>query len=138
MALVAIKDGAAEQFRAALPSCQGNLQVEYRSGAGCGRRHGIDRQAEDPSDRRRSRSPPGRRLGLGPHGRRRLGRRPDQGRRSAPDGWERIQATKHCLVLAEKLTAAGKKAEAAKIYDYLRDSRKDPHEKYIRDLAEKH
>ena len=37
----------------------------------------------------------------------------------APDGWERIQATKHCLVLAEKLTASGKKAEAAKIYEYL-------------------
>ncbi len=54
-----------------------------------------------------------------------------------PDGWERIQATKHCLVLAEKLTAAGNRAEAGKIYTYLRDSRKDTHEKYVRDLAEK-
>ena len=54
-----------------------------------------------------------------------------------PEGWERIQATKHCLVLAEKLTAAGKKAEADKIYKYLSDSRKEPHEKYIHDLAEK-
>ncbi len=54
-----------------------------------------------------------------------------------PDGWERIEATKHCLVLAEKLTAAGKKSAAAKIYAYLRESRKDPHEKYVRDLADK-
>ena len=54
-----------------------------------------------------------------------------------PDGWERIEATKHCVVLAERLTAAGDKASAAKIYSYLRDSRKDAHETYIRDLAEK-
>ena len=53
------------------------------------------------------------------------------------DGWERIQATKHCLVLAEKLTAADKKTDAAKVYSYLRDSRTEKHEKYVRDLAEK-
>jgi len=32
-------------------------------------------------------------------------------------------------VLAEKLVAAGKKADAAKIYNRLRDSRTDPSEK---------
>jgi HEAT repeat protein len=52
-------------------------------------------------------------------------------------GWERIQATKHCLVLAERLTAAGKKELAAKIYAHLRDTRTDPSEKYVRDVAEK-
>jgi hypothetical protein len=52
-------------------------------------------------------------------------------------GWERIQATKNCMVLAEKLVAAGKKSDAAKIYKYLRDTRKDPSEKYVRDAAEK-
>ena len=55
----------------------------------------------------------------------------------ADQGWERIQATKHCLVLAEKLQAAGNKDLSAKIYAYLRDSRKDPSEKYVRDAAEK-
>ena len=52
-------------------------------------------------------------------------------------GWERIQAGKHCLVLAEKLTASGKKVEAAKIYTHLRDTRTDPSEKYIREAAER-
>jgi len=52
-------------------------------------------------------------------------------------GWERIQATKHCLVLAEKLTADGKKDPAVKIYAHLRDTRKDPSEKYVRNQAEK-
>jgi len=52
-------------------------------------------------------------------------------------GWERIQAAKHCLVLAEKLLAAGNQDQAAKIYLHLRNTRKDPSEKYIRDAAEK-
>jgi hypothetical protein len=43
--------------------------------------------------------------------------------------------TKFCLVLAENLTAAGRKADAAKIYTQLRDTRKDPSEKYISELA---
>ncbi|MBL7134009.1 MAG: HEAT repeat domain-containing protein [Phycisphaerae bacterium] len=51
--------------------------------------------------------------------------------------WERIQAAKACLLLAEKLKAAGKKADAAKLYTHLRDTRKDPSESYIRDVAQK-
>ena len=54
-----------------------------------------------------------------------------------PPGWERIQATKHCLVLAEKLAAAGKKAEARRIYQHLRETRKDASEAYIREQADK-
>ena len=52
-------------------------------------------------------------------------------------GWERIQATKHCLVLAERLAATAQKAPAARVYTYLRDTRSEPHEKYVRDAAEK-
>ncbi len=51
-------------------------------------------------------------------------------------GWERIQQTKHCLVLAEELAAAGKKAAAGQIYQHLHDTRQDAAEKYIRDVAE--
>lgn len=51
-------------------------------------------------------------------------------------GWERIQQTKHCMLLAEKLTRAGKNAEAARVYRHLRDTRKDAAEKHIRDAAE--
>ena len=55
----------------------------------------------------------------------------------AEPGWERVQAAKNCLVLAEKLTAAGKKDAAAKIYGRLRETRTDASEKYIRQAAEK-
>jgi HEAT repeat protein len=51
-------------------------------------------------------------------------------------GWERIQATKACLLLAEKLAESGKRAEAARIYTRLRDTRTDESEKYLRDAAE--
>jgi len=51
-------------------------------------------------------------------------------------GWERVKQTKHCMVLAEKLAAAGNKAAAGKIYQHLRDTRQDESEKYIRDVAE--
>jgi len=53
---------------------------------------------------------------------------------SNAQGWERMQAAKACLVLAEKLAAAGKKSAAGKIYRHLAETRKDD-EKYIRDLA---
>ena len=50
-------------------------------------------------------------------------------------GWERIQATKHCLLLAENLATAGRKNEAAKIYQHLVKTRTDPAEAYIREAA---
>jgi len=51
-------------------------------------------------------------------------------------GWERIQATKNCMVLAEKLAAADRQSESQKIYKHLRDTRKDSSERHIRDAAE--
>lgn len=51
------------------------------------------------------------------------------------EGWERTQATKACLLLAEKLLAVGKKSEAARIYKHLRDTRTKPAERYVSDAA---
>ena len=51
--------------------------------------------------------------------------------------WERIEATRACMLLAERLIASGNKAAAVKIYKRLRDTRTDPLDKYVRDLAEK-
>jgi hypothetical protein len=51
------------------------------------------------------------------------------------DGWEKIQATKACLLLAENLRAAGKKSEAVRIYRHLRDKRTKPGERYVSDAA---
>jgi HEAT repeat protein len=52
-------------------------------------------------------------------------------------GWERIQATNACLLLAERLLESKKKPDAARIYKQLRDTRKDPAERHIREAAER-
>ena len=50
-------------------------------------------------------------------------------------GYERIKATSNALLLAERLLAAGKKAEAARIYTHLKETRTDASEKYVREIA---
>ncbi|MBM3838764.1 MAG: hypothetical protein FJ398_12525 [Verrucomicrobia bacterium] len=55
----------------------------------------------------------------------------------AAEGYERIQMTKTCLLLAERLLAAGRKPEATRIYRHLRDTRSEPSEQYVRELAER-
>ena len=136
MALVAIRDGAAEQFRAALAGAKGTCKLPIVQGLGAlGDKQSLPALAALLTDDDRE-----IRLAAG-WGLARMG---DAGAVDAlikaagvPDGWERIEATKHCLVLAEKLAAVGDKTRAARIYAYLRDSRTDAHEKYVRDLAEK-
>ena len=51
------------------------------------------------------------------------------------DAYERIKATQACLLLAERLLAANFKAEAVRIYTYLRDSRTEASERYVRDAV---
>jgi len=136
MALVAIRDGAAEQFRAALPNAQGKCRLNVVQGLGAVRdaqSAGALKQALDDPDREV-------RLAAG-WGLAHLG---DAGavdvllkEADKEPGWERIQATKHCLVLAEKLAASGQALAARQIYAHLRDTRSDPSERYIRDAAEK-
>ena len=50
-------------------------------------------------------------------------------------GFERIKQTGACLQLAENLLALGRKEEATRIYQHLRDTRKDTAEAYIREAA---
>jgi hypothetical protein len=52
-------------------------------------------------------------------------------------GWERIQATKACLVFAERLAKKGKGDASRKIYTHLRDTRTKPADRYIREIAER-
>ena len=136
MALAAIGVGAAEQFRAALPKAEGKCRLNIVDGlaalADPQSAAALKGALKDPDREVRLAAGAG------------LARIGDAGAADlllkAADvepGWERIQATKHCLVLAEKLMAAGKKSEAGKIYTHLRDTRRDPSEKYIRDAAEK-
>jgi HEAT repeat protein len=53
----------------------------------------------------------------------------------AAGGWERIRATSACLLLAEKLQAAGKRSDAVRIYTHLRNTRKDS-DRYVSEAAE--
>jgi hypothetical protein len=50
-------------------------------------------------------------------------------------GWERTQATKSCLLLAEKLAAKGKKSDAKRIYERLEATRIAKSEQHIREAA---
>ena len=45
------------------------------------------------------------------------------------------KATSACFLLAERLLAAGRKTEAARLYTHLRDTRTDPSELHIREAA---
>ena len=136
MALVAIRDGAAEQFRAALPDARGKCRLSVLQGLGAvqDRESAVALREALTDENREARIIAG--WGLAQIG--------DAGSADAliraagvDAGWERIQATKHCLVLAEELAAAGQKDAAAKIYTYLRDSRSDASEAYIREAAER-
>jgi len=51
--------------------------------------------------------------------------------------WERIEATRACMLLAERLIASGQKGEAMKIYAHLRETRTDPTEAYVKELVRK-
>jgi HEAT repeat protein len=136
MALVAIKDGAAEVLRAALPAAQGRCKlVMIHSLAAL-----VDPQAASAFQQALKDSDREVRLAAGAG----LAKTGDAASAEllskavpAAHGWERMQATKHCLVLAERLAATGDKAAAAKIYTQLRDSRTDPAEKYVREAADR-
>lgn len=136
MALVAIRDGAAEQFRAALPKVEGFCRLNCVHGLAALKDSGsaaLLREALGDAEA-------DVRLAAG-HGLALLAdaRDADPLLQAADraEGWERIQQTQNCLILAEQLTASGKKADAAQIYTRLRDTRKDPAEQYIREAAEK-
>lgn len=134
MALVAIKNGAAEQFRAALAGGPCKVTLIHSLAA----LRDIDstdifRQAIRDADREV-------RLAAGA-GLAAIGDADSVdvllAAADVDPGWERIRATKHCLVLAERLLAAGEQSGAVKIYEQLRDTRTAPSEAYVRELADR-
>jgi predicted nucleic acid-binding Zn ribbon protein len=136
MALVAIRKGATEQFLKAWPGSKGRCRLDVI--------HGLAALAEPVAAAafREALGDADREVRIaGGAGLAKLGDPTAVDLLLAAadksSGWERIQQTKHCMVLAEKLAGAGKKAEASRIYQHLRKTRTDPTEKYIRDAAEK-
>ncbi len=134
MALVAIEDGAAEQLRAALAGGPCKLTLIHSLAAlEDADSSDIFRQAIQDADREV-------RLAAGA-GLAAIGDANSVdvllAAADVDPGWERIRATKHCLVLAEKLLADGKRSDAVKIYKHLRETRTSPSELYVRELADR-
>ena len=135
-ALVAIGDGAAGQLRNALPKVDGKMKLTIIQNLGVVRDTGsvgaLTKALDD--DDREIRLAAG--WGLANTG--------DAGSADlllkasdAEETYERVTATKFCLLLAERLLEAGKKEPALKIYTHLCDKRSRPDETYIRTAAEK-
>ncbi|UCF15150.1 MAG: HEAT repeat domain-containing protein [Phycisphaerales bacterium] len=133
-ALTAIGDGAAEQFRNALARSGGKMKLTIIQNLGVlrdAKSAGQLKAALDDEDREI-------RLAAGWA----LANMADSGStdlllRAAEtdDAYERIKATKACLLLAESFKRAGRKGLAAKIYEHLRDTRNGSDEAYVRDAA---
>ncbi len=136
MALAAIGDGAVEQLRGGLSRARGKCRLNIVQNLGVLRDKGsVGALREELTDESRD-----MRLAAAWA----LANIGDPGsvesllsEAETKDAYERIKATKACLLLAEKLLAGGSKSEAMKIYRRLRDTRTDASEKYVREAAEK-
>jgi hypothetical protein len=135
-ALVAIGNGAAEQLRNALPKVDGKMKLTIIQNLG------VLRDAESVNTLKNALGDDDREIRLAAGwGLANIG---DAGSvdlllkaADAEDRYERIKATKACLLLAERLLAAGKKDLAVKIYEHLRDTREGTDEMYVCDAANK-
>jgi HEAT repeat protein len=136
LALLAIREGAAPQFRSALEKSKGRNRVAIIQALG------VLQDADSAVAFKKA-------LGEQDRDVRRTAAwaLANLGEASATDallkfadsaeGWERTEATRHCLLLAERLAANGKQTQANRIYTHLHDTRKDPSERHIRETAEK-
>jgi HEAT repeat protein len=136
-ALLAIDPAvAAEQFRAALPNAKAKLRLTMVQDLGMARdaqSAAVIRQAITDSDEAVRIAAAGAAAILAD------AEAVDAVIKAAgaTGAWERIKMTDAALLLAENLLAAGKKDQAVKIYTYLKDSRKDEPESYVRNAAAK-
>jgi HEAT repeat protein len=132
-ALLTIRDGAAEQFRAALPRATGRQRLPVVQALGVLRdapsADNLKPLATD-KDADVRRAAVWALANLGDVGSADLLLKAADG-----EGYERIEATPACLLLAENLLAAGSRKEAVRIYTHLRDTRTEPAEAYVRDAA---
>lgn len=134
-ALVAIRSGAAEQFRAALPDAKGrrrlvivqSLGVLADAAAAPQLRKALD---DEDGDTRLAAAWALANIG-DPAAVDAVLKLAEAG------GYARIDATRSCLLLAERLAAAGRRDDARRIYAHLRQTRTEPSEAYVRNAAEK-
>jgi hypothetical protein len=132
--LLAIRAGAAEEFRKALPELKGGPRLTVLQALG------VLADAASAEAMKAALADADREMRLvGGWGLARVGDAASaDALLKAADveaGYERIKATSSALLLAETLQAAGKKADAAKIYKHLKATRSDPSESYVADIA---
>lgn len=136
MALAAIRDGAAAELRAAWPKAQGASRRHIMDGLAAltePESGPLFQQAIDDEDREVRIAAAAGLAKLGHAESAELLLKVADG----AEGWERIQATKHCLVLAEKLADSGDTTTARHIYEHLQKTRGADSEQYIREAAER-
>jgi HEAT repeat protein len=134
-ALLAIRSGAAEQFRTALAKVEGGQRLTVVQALG------VLRDSKSAADLRKliDRDRDTRLAALWA-----LGNMGDAGSvdvlLKAADvkvPHERIKATQACLLLAERLRAAGRDGDARRVLQHLKDTRTEDAEKYVREAAER-
>jgi HEAT repeat protein len=137
MALLAIRGGAAGQFRAALPDLVGPQRVAVivalgtlRDAASAAALRQAAERDPDPVARLEAACALAE-LGDGASADAVLAVADDS------SGFDRTRAANACLLLAENLLAAGRKDQAVNLYRRLRDTRTDPAEAHVRAAAER-
>jgi HEAT repeat protein len=135
-ALLAIRQGAAEQFRAALGKAEGGRRLTIvqalgvlRDGQSAGALRGL--VSDEDRDTRLAAA-----WALA-----------SMGDASSVDAllkaadsktpYERIKGAQACLLLAERLGETGRDKEARKVYRHLRETRTGDAERYVREAAER-
>lgn len=132
-ALLSIGDGAVEQFRAALPKVTGGCRLTVIQALG------VLQDTQSAPALRKALGDKDREIRLAAAwGLANMGDADSADallKAADAEGWERIKATKACLLLAERLAAAGTKDAAGKIYTHLKKTRTDPSEQYVAEAA---
>jgi hypothetical protein len=133
-ALLAIRDGAVGEFRKALPDLKGGPRLTVLQALG------VLADAESAAAMKAALAEADAEIRLaGAWGLARIAAADAVDAvfklSTGATGWERIKATSAALLLAEKLLAAGKKPEAAKMYRLLKESRTEKSEAYVLEAA---
>lgn len=135
MALVAIRDGSAEQLRAAWPQAKGESRrhiMDALAALGDAKSASLFQKALSDDDREVRIAAVAGLAAVGEAS----AADPLLKVADAAKGWERIQTTSNCLTLAEKLAAAGNKSAARRIYQHLKKNRDDS-ESHVREAADR-
>jgi len=134
-ALLAVRDGAAEQFRAALPKSEGRTRVGMINALGLLKDADSAaplREAVNSSQREEREAAAWALASIADAGSADLLLKTAD----AAQGFDRTAATNACLLLAENLSAAGKKAEARKIYSHLWERPSEVPEDHVKQAAQ--